>query len=199
MDPAFTERTWRLAAAALTHGVIVSLLAWLLRRRRPTGERQGAAVLLRYPPAWHLLSWCLLLLPFVGLAFVAWRFPPKPDDIVWLAGMAVGFAVTGTYLVVEVTGLSHELQPNGLVRHGAWRPRRFLPWSQVTAIRYSALACMWRVRTSSGDGAWVPLWVSGVGDFARAALAHVPPEVIDRDPAARLMLTRAANDETFGL
>jgi hypothetical protein len=193
MDWGSTEWGGHIAAAEVAHGVSVSLTAWLLRRRRFSGERQAGATLLRYPPAWHLVAWCFLLLPLGGLGFLAWKFPPKPDEVVYLAGLIAGFGLLGAYLVLEVSGVAHELQPSGLLRHGPWRPRSFLPWSQVAVLRYSGLASAWRVRTTSGDGAWVPFQLSGIGAFARAALDCVSPEVIDREPGTRVMLTRLAS------
>jgi hypothetical protein len=181
-----------IAAAAAAHVLSVSLVAWLLRRRRFSGERLAGATVLRYPPAWHLVAWGFLLLPLGGLGYLAWRFPPKPGEAIYLASLIAGFGLLGAYFVLEVSGVAHELQPNGLLRHGPWRPRLLLPWSQVSALRYSGLASAWYLRTRSGDGAWVPFQLSGIGAFARAALEHVPPEVIDREPGNRVMLARLA-------
>ncbi len=181
-----------IAGAAVAHVVAVAVVGALLRQRRFAGERRAGATVMRYPWGWHLFAWTILLLPLGGLAFLAWLSPPKGEDVVYLAGLVAGFGLLGTYCVVEVSGVSHELQANGLVRHGPWRPRRFLPFSQVVSLRYSALASAWHLRTRSDDGAWVPFQLSGIGAFATAALQQVPPEVLDREPGTRVMLARLA-------
>ncbi len=181
-----------IAAAVVAHAVSVSLMAWLLRRRRFSGERVAGATILRYPPAWHLVAWGFLLVPLSGLGFLAWKFPPKPGEAVYLAALVAGFGLLGAYFVLEVSGAAHELRPDGLLRRTAWGPRRFLPWSQVAVVRYSGLVTAWRIRTKSGEGAWVALQLSGIGAFARAVLERVSPEVVDREPGTRGMLARLA-------
>lgn len=181
-----------IVAAVVAHAVSVSLMAWLLRRRAFSGERLAGATILRYPRAWHLVAWGFLLLPLTGLGFLAWRFPPRPGEAIYLAAMVAGFGLVGAYFVLEVSGVAHELRPNGLLRRTPWGPRRFLPWSQVAVLRYSGLVTAWRIRTASGEGTYVALQLSGIGAFARAVLDNVPPEVVDREPATRVMLTRLA-------
>ena len=75
-----------------------------------------------------------------------------------------------------------------------WRGRRFLPWSRVTRLRFSESAQCWRIVTSDGDGTWISQYVSGLGPFARAALEHVRPDVVDRDPGTRARLLQLAGE-----
>lgn len=181
-----------IAAAALAHAASVALVAWLLRRRVFQGERVAGATVLRYPRAWHVVAWGFLSVPLAGLGLLGWRFPPKPDEVVYFASLVAGFGLLGAYLVLEVSGVAHELRPDGFVRRTPWGPRRFLPWSQVTVLGYSALVTAWRVRTAAGDAAWVSLQLSGIGAFARAVLDNVPAEVIDGTRDTRAMLARLA-------
>lgn len=180
-----------IATIAVAHASAVCLVGWLLRQRHFAGERRAGATVMRYPSGWHVFAWTILLVPLGGLAFLAWRFPPKPGETIYLAGLVAAFGLVGGYMVVEVSGVAHEVQANGLLRHGPFRARRFLPWSQVISIRYNALASAWHLRTQSED-AWVPFQLSGIGAFAVAILDQVPAEIIDREAGTRAMLARLA-------
>lgn len=190
LDPAWWGA--HLAAAALAHAASVTLVAWLLRRRVLHGERIAGAAVLRYPLGWRVFAWTYFIGPMGGLAWLAWRFPPKPDEMIYLVGLVGGFGLTGAYFVLEVTGVAHELRPNGFLRVSPWGPRRFLPWAQVSLVRYSGLVTAWRIRTRSGDGAWVAHQLSGLGSFAEAVLQNVPADAIDRRSDTRPMLAAVA-------
>jgi hypothetical protein len=180
--------TGTLIAAVVAHAIGVSLYSFLLQRRTLEGERAGGAIVLRYPRAWHWFAWAMLLVPLTGLAWLAWKFPPKPSDIVAFVGLLVGFGGMGACLVLQVSGIAHELQSGGLLRVTPWAPRRFLPWSEIRELRYSDLMTAWRVRTAAGDSVWIFLALSGIAAFTRAALDHVQAEVIDRNPQTRRLL-----------
>jgi hypothetical protein len=186
------EWSGHIVAAVIAHGLSVTLVAWLLRRRRFQGERVAGATVLRYPRGWLFFAWGFLAVPLAGLGLLAWKFPPKPDEVVYFVSMVVGFGLLGAYFVLEASGVAHELRPNGILRRTPWGPRRFLPWSQVTVLRYSALVTAWRIRTANGDAAWVALQLSGIGAFAHAVLDNVPAEVIDREGDTRAALLRLA-------
>jgi hypothetical protein len=178
--------------AALIMVASIALMSWLLRQRSFGGDRRGDAVVMRYPWGWHLFGWTYLIVSVGGLAFLVWRFPPKPDEIWIVVGLIAFFGSLGGYVVVEVTGVAHQVHPSGLMRCGPFRGRAFLPWSEVVSIRFVELASAWRIRVQNGDSAWVPFQLSGIGTFAAAALEHLAPEVIDRVPGTRAKLERLA-------
>jgi hypothetical protein len=180
--------TGTLIAAVVAHAIGVSLYSFLLQRRNLEGEHAAGAIVLRYPRTWHWFAWTMLLAPLTGLAWLAWKFPPKPSDIVAFIGLLVGFGGMGAWFVIQVTGVAHELQPGGLLRVTPWAPRRFLPWSEIRELRYSDLMTAWRLRTAAGDSVWVFLALSGIGAFTRAALDNVPAQAIDRSPQTRRLL-----------
>jgi hypothetical protein len=187
-----TEWSGHLAAAVIAHAASVTLVAWLLKRRILGGERIAGATVLRYPRGWHVFAWTYFVGAMCGLGWLAWRFPPKPHEMIYLAGLVAGFGLTGAYLVLEVSGIAHEIRPNGFMRVSPWGRRRFLPWAQVSVVRYSGLVTAWHIRTKSGDTAWVAHQLSGLGPFAEAVLENVPASVIDRRSDTRPMLAAVA-------
>jgi hypothetical protein len=169
-----------------------SLLRWLLGRRRAGGERGPGATVLRYPGVWQVLAWTLLLVPLAGIFALAAFSPPRPDDLKWFVGLVLGFGALGLALVLEIRGVAHRLRPDGLERVTPWRPRRFLPWSRLTVLRYSESMQSFRLVTDQGDGTWLSQYLSGLGAFAAAVLAQVRPEVLNRNPGARARLVELA-------
>lgn len=181
-----------LFVALVAHGLSVSLYSFFLRRRNGGGQHTQGAIVLRYPRAWHWFAWAMLIGPLAGIAWLCWKFPPKSSDLMPLLGLVALFGLPATWIVIQVSGVAHELQSGGLLRVTPWSPRQFLPWSEVSELRYSDLMTAWRVRTSAGDGAWIYLALSGIGAFARTALEQVRPQVIDRSPQTRQLLTDQA-------
>jgi hypothetical protein len=182
----------KVVEGAVVAGATGAILSWVLRSRKAAAERGTGATVMRYPRAMHVVAWVLLAVPLVGLAVLGVLSPPKADDVVYFVGLVAGFGVLGGWLVIEVTGVAHALRADGLERVTPWRGRRLLPWSRVTVLRYSDSLQSFRIATSGGDATWLSQYLSGLGSFARAALEHVRPEVIDREPRTRSMLVRLA-------
>ncbi len=107
-------------AAVIAYAVSVTLLASLLKRRNLRGERMVGATVLRYPRAWHYVAWGFLIVPLAGLGWLAWKFPPKPNEVIYFVALIAGFGLIGAYLVLEVSGVAHELRPNGFLRVTPW-------------------------------------------------------------------------------
>jgi hypothetical protein len=192
MGPDLSEWRRHLAGgfivAVLAHLISIALYTRLLKRRNLQGDRVAGATLLRYSVGWHLFAWTALVLPMTGLSWLVWKFPPKPDDVVPVVSLFATFGLVGTYLVLQVSCVAHELRSDGLLRVTPWGPRCFLPWTLVTEVRYSDLMTGWRIRTVNGDSAWVWLALSGAAAFAQAVLENVPAEAIARDSKTRSSL-----------
>src|SRR5438132_7351117 len=105
-----------LIAAIIAHVISVALYSWMLKRRNLQGEHKAGSTLLRYPRGWHLFAWSMLILPLAGLGWLFWKFPPKPDELIYVVGLILGFGLMGASLVVQVTGVALELQAGGLLR-----------------------------------------------------------------------------------
>ena len=183
---------WKVLEYAVAGAVTSGIMGWLLKRRSAAAARGFGGQVLRYPATMRAVAWLLLLVPLAGIAGVVRWQPPKPGEWIYYAWMVVGFGLLGGALVLDAQGVAHELKPDGLERVTPWRGRRFLPWSQVKVLRFSESSQNWRIVTTAGDGTWISVYVSGLGSFARAALQHVRPEVIDHEPATRAKLVELA-------
>jgi hypothetical protein len=189
------DALWKALELVVAGALTSAILGTLARHRRAAAERGFGAEVLRYPTAMRVVAWALLLVPVVGILALARFQPPKPDEVVYVVGLLIGFGLLGGALVLEARGVAHELRPGGLERVTPWRRRAWLSWSQVQVLRFSDAMQCWRIVTSTGEATWISVYVSGLAAFARAALERVRPEVIDRVPGTRAKLEALARGE----
>lgn len=100
-------------------------------------ETQASEQIYCIPP---LLHRCLLILPFIGLLFIAfalWTFLPPVNESFWdsigclLAGIA-GFAFL-TYMYSANKHIKIIVVPDGIIFYG-WGYRMYTPWPNVIAV-----------------------------------------------------------------
>ncbi len=171
-----TERPWWAVALqwALWGGVMTLVMGWLARSRAVHGAPDG---LLRQPRSALFIGWACTLF-FAALAGLSRAFPGR-NPAAWPTLVFLFFAAGGLVLVAEYHRGRHRLTPEGL-RYGKLLGRGGLArWDQVTRLGYSDAAKWFRLETSDGRVVRVSAMLTGLPDFASAALDHVPENAIE--------------------
>ncbi|HWB07306.1 MAG TPA: hypothetical protein VG796_30050 [Verrucomicrobiales bacterium] len=154
MSPELQGLSSGLAAAA---AIIVT--TWLLRAARPVARQEGAQTVVEYGRTMKVAV-IILWLVVVGIA-VAAAFA-RPGDRVTAYCVAGGFFLAALALHLESFYVSIRYDQTGLHTASPWRRSRFIPWSAITVVEFSA-GWQWYVLYTKGHGCVrLQLFLSGL-------------------------------------
>jgi hypothetical protein len=175
------------------------MLGWRFLLQPPAGirsrvPRQGGMAVLRPPRGQNVMLAGLALAPtLIVLSFLLQvkRFTEEDQSGLALAMalMAVGGALALSMFAAEFrqelrVDLEH-LESVFILTTQKFR------WSEVERIRWNP-ASRWFFLVAAGAWLWVPVDFEGIGDFAEAALAALPPTVLGASLETRRELEQLA-------
>lgn len=132
-----------LAAAA---AIIVTM--WLLRAARPVARQEGGKIVVEYGRTMKVAV-IILWVGVVGI-FVAAAFA-RPGQRVPAYCAAGCFFLAALALHLESFYVSIRYDETGLHTASPWRRSRFIPWSAITSVGFSA-GWQWYVLYTKGHG-----------------------------------------------
>lgn len=175
------------AAVVVIMIAIPVLLAWSGSRRRVrVGFADGAAVL-RMPRGHYALLAVIAVLPFAGIAFVAFsaQWAVGSESNRWILGglmAAVGTLFGGYLLLLEARGRIR-VDDFSIEKVGAIGRRR-AAWTEVAKLTYNPLNSWFFLTLTRGGRVYVVDGLEGIGDFADVALRRLPRPVLAASPEA---------------
>jgi hypothetical protein len=186
------DREW-LRLMPIATGLLTSLITGLIaasrkRRAREAGAVARAGVLgasaasdqpkpLQYPPL-VLVIGTLALGMFAVAAVFSLVFDNGSGGPIVSAGF-VALGVLGLLTIIEYARARYELTAGGLEFGRLFGPHGSLKWRDVTHLTYSKGMRWFRIETAAGDVARISSMLTGLPEFARAVLAHVPSYALD--------------------
>jgi Bacterial PH domain len=184
-------------ALALLGGLLVAG-GMLLRPTRPShlrGGREGSVVVLRPPRGRYTVLGAMALGPsllvVVVAAAAARREAIGPAGVALVALVAAaGFAVSA-YLLLAERKMRVRVDAAGVERVDPFRRSR-IGWGDVERLTYNGVSRWFYLSGAGGARLWIPENMAGIGDFAEAALEHVPGEVVRADGATHEALQQIA-------
>jgi hypothetical protein len=179
-------------------GLLLMLGGWLVRPQPPRvyrAARRGAVAVLRPPRGRNAIFGAIALVPgllVLGLELVAAR----EGQLGWGGGALATALVAASALVAAwflAAEFRQEVRVDGeAVERVGPTGRRRLPWGEVARLGYNGVNRWFVLTSSAGARLWVPEDLSGIGDFADAALAGVRPEVLRAEGSGREALEQIA-------
>lgn len=183
-----TDRPWWSVALqwAAWAAVMTLVMSWVSRSRKVAPR--GAEGVLQQPRSMLIIAWVCTVF-FAALAGLSQAFPGRSPSV-WPTVVFILFAAGGLALVAECHRGRHRLKPDGL-RYGKLLGRGgSVRWKEITRVRYSDAWKWFRLETSDGRVVRLSATLTGLQDFAAAALDHVPAEAIDRRAREQLEAIR---------
>ena len=173
-----TDRPWWAVALqwAVWAAVMTLVMGWISRSR--TTAPKGADGVLQQPRSMLIIGWVCTVF-FAALAGLSQAFPGQNPSI-WPTVVFLMFAAGGLALVAECHRGRHRLTADGL-RYGKLLGRGgSVRWDEIKWLSYSDGWKWFRLETSDGRVVRLSATLTGLQDFASAALDHVPEDAIDR-------------------
>ncbi len=186
-----TRPWWSIALQWGLWFVAMSALMGWLGRSRLRARSDAESRWLKHPTS-TLIMGAICLALFGGMAIVSNIFPNKTATW-WTTAIFLGFAAMSAPLVVDYFSARHEVSESGLsYRSMAWK-RTFLPWADVTGVRYAAGMKWFRIEMRSGFVARFSVMLMGLPELASHLLDHAPPAAIDAETRLILEATARGN------
>jgi hypothetical protein len=186
------DRGWwvELLKWSLSGIVMTAVMAWLARyRMRAAGGREPGRLV---QPVSMLIIGLAGVAFFGGIAIVSNLYPNK--TVTWLTTTVfMGFALLSLPCITIYFTDNHRLSREGLSFTTFYGARRFIAWSDVTAVRYAPTLKWFRVESRTGTVARLSAMLVGLPEFALAALKHVPGPAFDPETAEILDATASGD------
>jgi hypothetical protein len=171
------------------------LLTWSQSRRRLRVERTGGVAVLRMPRGhWALLA-TIAIIPFATISIasfvVAWK-PEAAGGAVFMGVLMglVGLGFGGYLLALEFRG-AIRLSEGSIEKTGAIASRS-LAWAEVQKITFNHVNHWFFLTGPDGKTIYFGEGLDGIATFAEAALARLPPRVLEASPDAEEALQELA-------
>lgn len=181
-------------------GLLVIAGGWLVRPTPPSTLRvprvAGVAVL-RPPPGRNAVLAAMAVGPTILVMAVALTAENRehiraPGQVSVAAAVLLGLAVSVYFLVNEFR-LRVRVDDAGVERSDALRRRR-MAWGDVAKIAYNGVSRWFVLTSTAGTHLWIAENMAGIGDFADAAMARLPPEVARAEPVTWDALKQLAEE-----
>ena len=172
-----TDRPWWVVALqwAAWAAAMTFVMSWVSKSRATVPP--GADGVLKQPRSMLIIGWTCTVF-FAALAGLSQAFPGQ-NPSVWPTVVFLLFAAGGLALVAECHRGQHHLTPDGL-RYGKLFGRGGdVRWDEIRTLRYSDSAKWFRLDTSDGRVIRISATLTGLQEFAAAALDHVAEDAID--------------------
>jgi hypothetical protein len=184
---------WMVALWVLVPVVSIALVCASVaaaRRGNPTDTAAGTLVF-RYPPLlrWGSVCFAVGVLGALTAAFVV--HPPQDweDTIAVILSYAMFGGLCGV-LVWDTFRFRFEVSPDGIDCRSPWRPRRFIPWTEVTGVSFNSPTGWFEVRATDGRRARLPALVGGLEAFLEACERRLTPSQLAPALRAYIFLGR---------
>jgi hypothetical protein len=166
------------------------VMRWMAasRKRAPASEQSGR---LRHPLSTLILG--TLVFAFFAVLAILCNVYDNGTAGPLVTAVFLGFGALGLVLVAEYCRARHELTSDGLNYGRLFGPRGQLLWQDVVRVSYSPGMRWFRIETSAGSAARISAMLTGLPEFARAVLTHVPGYAIDE--ATRTVLESTSQGE----
>jgi hypothetical protein len=176
---------------AVVFGVLMALVGfWLVRsRNRPRPDHEAKT--LRHPPSTLVIG--VVCSGFFGAIAILSNVYANPTTTIVTTSVFVGFALMGLPLIADYWFARHVLTSEGIHFGRMSGARRYLVWTDVSRVTYSASMKWFRIETRSGTVARFSVMLMGLPEFARAILENVDASAIDRESHEVLRSTAAGN------
>lgn len=162
------------AVVAVVTGLVMGWLAKTRLRKRPPADA-GKLV----HPTSTLLVGLLPIVFFLGIAVISNTVGRNSSTTIWTTLGFIAFALLGVPLVAEYCFARHQVLDSGMSFGGMFGQRGRFNWSEVTRVRYGAVAKWFVLELHSGVKVRISAMLLGLPEFAAAVLAHVPRHAID--------------------
>ena len=170
-------------AQALTTGLTIGLLMWLIHEARGRAKRVETTDehVLIYSGWWKALFVAGTVLSLATLVIVHALQPPDEDGR--LATMVFGgLAILSLVGAAEMFGTRLALSTHGLHFHSAWAGERRIAWHQIESITYSPTLMWFVVTANDGTRIRVHHMLRGIPTFGLHVREHLD-EAIYRSAA----------------
>jgi hypothetical protein len=162
------------AVVAVVTGLLMGWLAKARLRKRPVTDA-GKLV----HPTSTLILGLVPMVFFLGIAVISNTIGKNSSSTIWTTLAFIAFAALGVPLVCDYFFARHQVLEDGLAFGSLLGRRGRFRWSEVTRVRYGAVAKWFVVELHSGVKVRISAMLLGLPEFAVAVLAHVPRSAID--------------------
>jgi hypothetical protein len=105
----------------------------------------------------------------------------------------LGFALLSVPIITSYFIDKHEASESGLVFTTMLGASKCVRWEEVKSLRYAPLMKWFHVEANSGEVPRISIMLMGLPEFARLALARVPPSAIQTSTLEVLRATADGN------
>jgi hypothetical protein len=162
------------ALVAVATGLVMGWLAKARLRQRPATETST----LMHPKSTLLLGLVPMVL-LLGVALISNTVGRNSSTTIWTTLGCIAFASLGVPIISDYYFARHRLLDDGMAYGGMFGQRGQFRWSEVTRVRYGAVAKWFVIELSSGAKVRISAMLLGLPEFAIAILAQVPRNFID--------------------
>jgi hypothetical protein len=163
---------WNHLIFAIVFPVVMGVLLWAARRRRPLTDAYTDVLVFRYG-IW-MRGLALLAVFLSALSFAVFVVEGPPRALVLCALVSVIFA-SGLW---EYMRFELKVSPDGLDCRSPWRGARFLAWDDIKDISYSEAYSWFVVRAVDGWKFRVPVLVSGLPSWLEQCERYLPKSAL---------------------
>jgi len=103
------------------------------------------------------------------------NWPSLTATVVMVVATIVALGLPALFLLIESSCVEYGVSRYGIRKKSPWSRDFFCPWSSIESIVFS-VSSQWFVIKSREGKIRLHMYLSGLGDFARAVMENVPPE-----------------------
>ncbi len=170
--------------------IMYATFRWVARSREKAGRSAEPGALF-HPPAMLIIGIACSGF-FIAIAILSWIYPGK-DGSPALSLAFLAFALLGVPMVLDWRNARHAVSETGMRFGTMMGAGGEFSWGQVTSVDFSHSMKWFVLLIGDGRKVRVSLMLTGLPEFARQVLAHVPPAVITPSAQAVLEPTAAGN------
>jgi hypothetical protein len=151
------------------------IMGWLARSRtRVAAAADGNEI--KHPRSIFIVGLVGFLF-FFAIAIISNVFG-NGTETWWTTAIFIGFALLNGLLIADFYLARHRLIEGGLEYGRLFGRRGTIGWNEVTRIHYSPSMKWFRIEAGTGRVARISAMMTGLPEFAKAVLAHVPQSAI---------------------
>jgi hypothetical protein len=179
-----------LLRALVTVAIVTLLMKRILQAQQKRWSDEETGVVRHQP--WVLITGLAGAILFFGLAIFSNTWGKNATTSIWSTLAFVGFGSLSLSFIADYFFARHRVTEKGIDYGGMFGRRGSMDWSEVKQVSFSPNKGWFVLESQSGAKARISLLLSGLKEFARLTLEHVPHEKIA--PEARIMLRQYENE-----